>query len=335
MTDQDDRGKQVKAAVYYQGGEPDVLLYEELPDPVCGPEEVLIDVHAVSIEGGDVLARTRNPASTPFVGGYLASGIIVEVGTEVADRFVGQRVATMGFGGSHASMRAVDAVTAWPIPDNLDLEAAACIPIPFGTADDSLFAFGRLVAGESVLIHAGASGTGLAGIQLAKRAGATVLATASSDDRLERLKAYGLDHGINYAQVDFVEAARDLTGGRGPDLIVDSVGGKNLEKSLQCAAYRGRIIAMGGAGRDSYRPNFALMGGQNKTYVSYYQGAELQYNSARAQANVQRLIGEIAEGQLQVVIDRRYRLSEAAQAHAYIESRKAFGRVILIPDELM
>ncbi len=325
----------MKAAVYYQGGGPEVLLYEELPDPVCGPGQVLIDVHAVSIEGGDVLARSRNPASTPFVGGYLASGIIVEVGAEATDRFVGQRVATFGYGGSHASMRAVDALEAWPIPDDLDLEAAACIPIPFGTADDCLFAFGHLVAGESVLIHAGASGTGLSGIQLAKRAGATVLATASSDDRLERLKDYGLDHGINYTQVDFVEAARALTQGKGPDLIIDSVGGQNLEQSLQCAAYRGRIIAMGGVGRDSHRPNFAVMAGQNKTYVSYFQGAELQYNRAEALANVQRLINEVAEGQLQVVIDRRFKLSEAAQAHAYIESRKAFGRVVLIPDELM
>lgn len=326
----------MKAAVYYEGGKPDVLRYEEVADPVCGPHQVLVEVHAISIEGGDVLARSRDPAKAPHIGGYLSSGIIVEVGAEVTDRVVGQRVATLGlYGGSHANMRAVDAGTAWPVPDNLDLEAAACIPIPFGTADDCLFTFGRLVAGESVLIHAGASGTGLAGIQLAKRAGATVLATASSTDRLQRLKDYGLDHGINYTEVDFVEAARDLTNGTGPDLIVDSVGGLNLEKSLQCAAYRGRIVAMGGVGRDRHRPDFALMAGQNKSFISYYQGAELQLNKVEAEAHVQRLIEEVADGQLQVVIDRRFKLSEAAEAHAYIESRMAFGRVLLIPDERM
>ncbi|MBD3649682.1 MAG: zinc-binding dehydrogenase, partial [Pseudomonadales bacterium] len=193
---------------------------------------------------------------------------------------------------------------------------------------------GRLQEGETVLIHAGASGTGLAGIQLAKRAGARGLATASSNDRLERLKDYGLAEGLNYTEVDFEVAAKELTDGRGPDLIVDSVGGHNLEKSLRCAAYRGRIISMGGVGRDDYQPDFSVMMGQNKTYVSYFQGAELMLNGARARANVQRLIEEVGRGELEVVIDRRFKLSEAADAHAYIESRQAFGRVILIPDDL-
>jgi len=325
----------MKAAVYYQGGGPDVLKYEEVPDPVVRPKHVLIEVHAVSIEGGDVLARGFGPAGpTPYCGGYLASGVIVEVGDEVTDRFVGQRVTTADNGGSHASLRSVDARSSWPIPDHMDMTTGACIPIPFGTADDSLFEFGRLKAGESVLIHAGASGTGLAGIQLAKRAGATVFATASSTDRLERLKDFGLDHGINYTEVDFAAAVRELTDGRGPDLIVDSVGGKNLEQSLAAAAYRGRIISMGGVGRDSYQPKLSVMAGQNKTFVSYFQGAELRFNGERARGNVQRLIEEVARGELQVVVDRTFKLSEAAEAHAFIESRLAFGRVVLVPDDL-
>lgn len=323
----------MKAAVYYQGGGPEVFKYEEIDDPKVDRRHVLIEVHAVSIEGGDVLARGFGPAGpTPYCGGYLASGVIVEVGEGVEDRFVGQRVTTSDNGGSHASMRSVNSRSAWPIPDDMAFDVGACIPIPFGTADDSLFEFGRLQAGETVLIHAGASGTGLAGIQLAKRAGATVLATASSTSRLERLKEYGLDHGINYTEVDFEQVARELTDGRGPDLIVDSVGGKNLEKSLSCAAYRGRIVSMGGVGRDPHQPDFAKMAGQNKTYVSYFQGAELMYNGARARGNVQRLIDEVAKGELQVVIDKHFKLSEAGDAHAYIESRQAFGRVVLVPD---
>jgi NADPH2:quinone reductase len=323
----------MKAAVYYEGGGPEVLKYEEVDDPDVGRRHVLIEVHAVSIEGGDVLARGFGPPGpTPYCGGYLASGVIVEVGEAVTDRFVGQRVTTSDNGGSHASMRSVNSRSAWPIPDEMSFEVGACIPIPFGTADDSLFEFGRLQAGETVLIHAGASGTGLAGIQLAKRAGATVLATASSTSRLERLKEYGLDHGINYTEVDFEQAAKELTDGNGPDLIVDSVGGQNLEKSLSCAAYRGRIVSMGGVGRDSHQPDFAKMAGQNKTYISYYQGAELMYNGERARGNVQRLIDEVAKGELQVVIDKRFKLSEAGNAHALIESRQAFGRVVLIPD---
>jgi NADPH2:quinone reductase len=314
-----------------------VLVYQDLPDPVCGPRDVVIDVHAVSIEGGDVLSRAGGmvrPDGEPHVGGYLASGVICEVGAEVSDRHVGQRVATSSGAGSHASKRAVRANVAWPVPDSLDLTRAACIPIPFGTADDCLFEFGRLKAGESVLVHAGSSGVGLAAIQLAKRAGATVLATASSDEKLERLKQYGLDHGINYTRGSFVKRAKELTDG-GPDLVVDSVGGKNLERSMHCAAFRGRIVSMGSAGRDTHSPSLAGLMGQNKSLISYYQGAELGAASQRVRArqNVQRLINEVAEGQLQVVIDRTYKLSEAAQAHAYIEGRQQFGRVVLIPDE--
>ena len=326
----------MKAAAYSKFGPPSVLVYQELPDPVCGPRDVLIDVHAVSIEGGDVLARAGGIFShpgTPYVPGYLAAGVITEVGSEVQDRKVGQRVATLNNGGSHASKRIVPAEHAWPVPDSLELEKAACIPIPFGTADDCLFEFGRLKAGETVLIHAGASGVGIAAIQLAKRAGATVLATASSDEKLERLKPFGLEHGIDYTREDFVKRARDLTGGAGPDLVVDSVGGKNLERSMHCAAYRGRVVAMGHAGRDMSQPSTAGLLGQNKCLISYYQGAELfsPTQQVRARANVQRLINEAAEGRLQVVIDRKFKLSEAADAHAYIESRKQVGRVILIP----
>ncbi len=324
------------AAAYTKPGPPEVLQYQELPDPECGPRDVVIDVHAISIEGGDVLSRAGGmvrPDGKPHVGGYLASGVICEVGAEVTDRRVGQRVTTSANTGSHATKRAVRASVAWPVPDGLDLERAACIPIPFGTADDCLFEFGRLQAGESVLIHAGASGVGLAAIQLAKRAGATVLATASSNEKLERLRDYGLDHGINYTEGSFVKPAKELTGGAGPDLVVDSVGGKNLERSMFCAAYRGRIVSMGSAGRDAYQPSIAGLAGQNKTLISYYQGAELAARSQRARArqNVQRLIDEVADGQLQVVIDRTFKLSEAAEAHAYIESRKQFGRVMLIP----
>ena len=327
----------MKAVAYTKPGPPEVLVYQELPDPPCGPRDVLIDVHAVSIEGGDVLSRAGAPVPSdgPHVPGYLASGVICEVGSEVTDRQVGQRVTTSSGMGSHASKRAVPASVAWPVPADLDLKQAAAIPIPFGTADDCLFEFGRLQSGESVLIHAGSSGVGLAAIQLAKRAGATVLATASSDEKLERLKAYGLDHGINYAKGSFVAEAKELTSG-GPDLVIDSVGGKNLERSMHCAGFRGRIVSMGSAGRDSHQPSLAGLMGFNKTLISYYQGAELAARSQRVRArdNVARLIDDVARGELEVVIDRTYKLSEAAQAHAFIESRQQFGRVILVPDDL-
>jgi NADPH2:quinone reductase len=322
----------VKAAVYYETGGPDVFRYEEVPDPVCPPDGVLIDVEAVSIEGGDTLHRAGGDlAAKPHIVGYQCAGTVREVGAGVEDRAPGQRVVAVMFFGSHAERAAVPAAATWPIPDDVDLEAAACVPIAVGTADDCLFEFGRLQAGETALIHAGAGGVGMAAIQLAKRAGATVLATASSDERLKRLEEFGLDHGINYRTGDFVASVREITGGRGADVIVDSVGGRTLEGSFEAAAYRGRISYVGSAGRDDYRPNVDLLRPANKSLTGVFFGAELALHRDRVHPMVARHIADLANGALRIAIDRRYPLSEAAEAHRYIESRQAFGRVLLVP----
>ena len=223
--------RRMKAAVYYETGPPEVLRYEDVADPVCDEGGVLINVEAISIEGGDTLNRAGGDmASVPHVVGYQCAGTIREVGAGVTNRHVGQRVVTTFLWGSHAELRVVPELVTWPVPDGADLLSVACVPVAFGTADDCLFEFGHLQAGETVLIQAGAGGVGIAAIQLAKRAGATVIATASSDDRLERLKEFGLDHGVNYAHDDWVDKVRELTGGRGVDLVVDSVGGKILAR---------------------------------------------------------------------------------------------------------
>ena len=322
----------MKAAVYYETGGPEVFRFEEVPDPTCGPGEVLISVEAVSIEGGDTLNRLGGDlSSVPHVVGYQCAGVVREVGDGVDDLAVGDRVVTVGLDGSHAELRVTGRSFCWPIPDGVATEDAACVPVPFGTAADSLFEFGRLQPGETALIHAGASGVGIAAIQLAKRAGATVLATASSPERLDRLTALGLDHGIDYSATDFVEAVRTLTDGRGADVIVDSVGGSNLQRSLHCLAYRGRCISFGDAGRESPSTlDISSMRSQNQTLVGYFMGAEL-FLGTRAYAMVAALLDDVAAGHLSVVIDRRFPLEDAAEAHAYIESRQAFGRVLLVP----
>ncbi|MGH6992796.1 MAG: quinone oxidoreductase family protein, partial [Caulobacteraceae bacterium] len=227
----------MKAAVYYRNGGPEVLQYEEVPDPECHPKGIVIKTAAVSIEGGDVLNRLRGPlASRPHVVGYQAAGEIIAVGSEVDHLKVGQKVATTGAFGSHAELRSVPARNAWPIPAGFVTQLASVIPVAFGTADDCLFEFGRLKAGETVLIQAGASGVGTAAIQLAKRAGARVIASASSDERLERLRALGMDEGINYAREDLVAEVMRLTEGRGVDLVLDPVGGSRLQSSLASLA---------------------------------------------------------------------------------------------------
>ncbi len=322
----------MKAAVYHETGRPEVLRYEDVPDPVMAGHEMLVRVEAISIEGGDTLNRSGGEMSrVPHVVGYQCAGTVVAVGAQVTAFDEGDRVVTVGLDGSHAELRSVAEPFSWKIPDGLSTEEAACVPVPFGTADDCLFEFGRLQAGETVLVHAGASGVGIAAIQLAKRAGARVLATASRDEKLERLVELGLDEGINYARTDFVEEVRRLTEGRGADVILDSVGGSTLQGSLRCLGYRGRCVTVGDAGRQgTEQMDISTLRPNNQSLTGYFLGAEL-FLSGRPHAMIARHLDDIAAGRLRVVIDRRFPLADAAAAHEYIESRQAFGRVLLLP----
>ena len=167
----------MKAAVYDRPGGPEVFRYQEVPDPDLTADGVLIRVEAISVEGGDTLHRARSEVtSPPQIVGYQAAGTVLAVGDQVTALREGDRVVTVGTDGSHAELRAVPERFCWAIPDGLSTDEAACVPVAFGTADDALFEFGRLRSGETALVHAGAGGVGIAAIQLAKRAGATVLA---------------------------------------------------------------------------------------------------------------------------------------------------------------
>jgi NADPH2:quinone reductase len=322
----------MRAAVYDHTGGPEVFRYAEAPDPVLRPGGMIVEVGAVGIQGGDLLHRAGGVmATTPHIVGYQAAGTVREVGDGVDAFQIGQPVvATMGHG-SHAELVSVPARSAWAVPDGLSIEEAAGIPIEFGTADDCLFEFGGLQEGETVLVHAGAGGVGLAAIQLADRAGATVIATASSDDRLQRLPEFGMDHGINYATGDLVAEVMLLTEGRGVDLVVDPVGGRTLEQSIAALAYRGRISWVGRAGREERPPEVWPIMQKNGSLHGVFLGAEMAVQHDRTHAMIERLIARAASGELRVVIDSRFPLADAAEAHRHIESRRAFGRVLLIP----
>jgi len=320
----------MKAAVYYENGPPSVLRYEDVPDPECQSNGIVIRVEAVSIEGGDTLNRLGGALiSKPHIVGYQAAGEIIEVGKEVHGLKVGQKVVTVGFNGSHAELRAVPARTAWVIPKGADLNQCAAVPVPFGTAHDCLFEFGHLKSGETVLVQAGASGVGIAAIQLAKKAGARVLATASSDDRLEKLKPLGLDHGINYKRDNVAQQVMKITDNQGVNLVVDSVGGPTLETSFAALGYRGRVSLVGQAGREPSRVDVSSLMAGNRSLTGVFLGAEIA--SDRVHDNIQRLVDDVAAGRLRAIIDRTFPLKDAAAAHAYIESRKAVGRVLLTP----
>lgn len=320
----------MKAAVIHRNGGPEELVYEDLPDSACADDGIVIDVETISIEGGDLLARLMTPPlSAAHVVGYITAGTVREVGPKVIGRRIGERVVTLNANGSHASVRAVPAAMAWAIPDGLSTQAAACVPVAFATAHDCLFNAGGLQRGQTVLIHAGAGGVGMAAIQLAKAAGATVIATASSADKLERLKAFGLDHGINYVEDDFVAAVQALTNKRGVDVVVDSVGGKTLADSVKVLGWRGRLVSVGVAGRGGSAVNAFNLWARNNTLHGVLFATGLQHEYPRAYALVAECLARVASGEPKVEIARVFPLAEAAQAHAYIEGRHAFGRVVM------
>ena len=171
----------------------------------------------------------------------------------------------------------------------------------------------------------------MAAIQLAKQAGATVISTASSDEKLERLTELGLDHGINYASEDFVERARELTDGRGVDVILDSVGGQTLVDSIRALAYRGTLVSVGLAARAGSSVAATDLWEKNNALRGVFLGGALLSEYSRVHAVIAGLIERIGTGELRVVIDRTFPLAKAADAHAYIESRQAFGRVVMTP----
>jgi NADPH2:quinone reductase len=203
------------------------------------------------------------------------------------------------------------------------------VPVAFGTAYECVFTAGDLTAGQSVLIHAGAGGVGMAAIQLARRAGATVIATASSDEKLQRLKALGLDHGINSATGSFVDATNRLTDSRGVDVVIDSIGGQNLVDSIGVLAYRGTLVSVGVAARAGSAIEARALWARNTALRGVYLGGAILPEYARIHPMIGDMLEHVARGELHVEIDRTFPLAQAAAAHAYVESRKAFGRVIL------
>jgi len=189
----------MKAAVYDTAGDPDVLRYTDVAMPPCGPDDVLVRVGAISIEGGDLLHRANMAPEAPnHIVGFAAAGRIVQVGSAVTNRRVGQRVATGALDGSHAEYRAVRASGTWVVPDGVDDAAAAAVPVAFGTAWHCVHERLRLAEGETLLVQGGAGMVGLAAIQIAHRLGARVIATVSGEERIARLRALGLDEAIDH-----------------------------------------------------------------------------------------------------------------------------------------
>lgn len=318
----------MKAAVYDNPGPPTVLNYADVPDPVCGPQDVLIAVEAISIEGGDLINRRSTPQQSRWIVGYAAAGTIVAVGNEVSDRTVGQRVTAFDMQGSHAELWAVPAARTWLVPDGLGMAEAAVLPISFGTAYHCLFTKGELRAGETVLIQAAAGGVGLAAVQLAHQVGARVIAVASGRERQARLRTFGASDVIDRRETDVTGELLRLTDAKGVDLVIDPVG-STLQASLSALAPEGRLVFVGNAGGGGLNIELWQAMQNNQTLHGVFMGA--LFERPAIHSTVDDLLTAVAEKRLEAVIDRVFPLKDASAAHAHAETGKPLGRVVMKP----
>jgi NADPH2:quinone reductase len=318
----------MKAVRYHEVGEPDVLQYEDVPDATFDEGEVLIKVAAVGVNFSEI-GRRRGifplppGMSLPNIPGYECAGVVEGVGLGVEGFVKGDRV--VAFGQAHTYMEYVAAETerVFKVPDNLSLTDAAVISAPFTTGWEAVVVRGDIQPGETVLVQAAASGVGIGVVQLAKHMGATVIGTASSDEKLEWAKEYGLDHGINYISKDPVEEVRRLTGGAGVDAAVDGVGGDAFNQSLACLKTGGRLLAYGvasGVRTAEFTVPRLWMGNQSIIGVDANRITRDEFS---------RVLYMLGRGDLRATLNRTWPLQEAAEAHRYIEDRKVKGKVAL------
>ncbi|WKG04031.1 zinc-binding alcohol dehydrogenase family protein [Mycolicibacterium sp. HK-90] len=319
----------MKAAVYYTNGEPDVVRYEDVAPPVFGSHDVLIAVAAISVEGGDLHTRRLvAPEQPPVVPGCAAAGVVRAVGAAVTRISPGCHVAAFNHSGSHAELWSVPEHYVYACPEDLDLTVAATVPVAFGTADDALFEFGHLQPSQTVLIRGATGGVGIAAVQLAKAAGAQVIATASTSERAQALRSLGADHIVGYTTRDIVDTVLGRTERRGVDLLVDMAGGSQLNELTAAVRYRGTIASVGVNGRPTAIEFYPLVA-RGLTVVGVSFGEEM--HSRRVKEMIERHLSSAARRGLTLPIEHVYALADAAQAHRHAERGHGFGRIVMHP----
>ncbi len=323
-------------AAYIEGfGAEDAFIYGDLPDPVPGLRQVLIRVKATAINRGDLMRREGTygggtPTTFPFVDGWEVAGVIEAVGSEVKERHVGQRVVATLPRGGYAELVAVNRSGTVPLPNSLSFEEGASIPIAFLTAWYGLVKVARLEAGETVLIQSGGSGVGMAGIQIAKYFGTRVLTTAGSEEKVAKAQALGADLAINYQDRDFLPEAMRFTGSAGVNVVLESVGGEVLAKSIQALAPMGRLVVVGNSSRSANLPDLLeRLRRRNITYNSFNLGLQMSYGGVMAE--LAKIMDLCSQGKMKTVVDRVFPLKEVTEAHRYVAQRRNFGKVVLRP----
>ena len=321
----------MKAVRLNEFGDVDVLKIEEVPEPNLRPHHVMIKVDSAGVNYADILRRGGNypGPGLPSSMGLESAGTVTEVGSDVTSIIVGQQVMAMG-PGSQAEYVAANGNLVFPYPNSLDAVEAGGMPIVFLTAYHILKSRGHMQSGDTVLVQAGASGVGTVLIQLAKAWGAKVIATASTQDKLDLCKSLGADVVINYTEADFEEVVKDESGGDGVKLVAECVGGEVLEKSVRCLSAYGTLVSYGNASQTSANLPASDITSANRTVVGFSMGRS-PVGSLDHKAAMAEMFPMIAAGQAKLVVDQILPMAEVGKAHQHLANRGAMGKVILTP----
>ncbi len=324
----------MRAVRITEPGGPEVLRVGEVDRPEPGPGEVRVRVRAAGVNRADLLQRRGlyppPPGWPADVPGLEFAGEVEALGERIGERRLGERVMGVVGGGGYAEYAVIHEREAIAIPEGLSWEESAAIPEVFVTAHDALFTRGRLAMGETVLVHAVGSGVGTAALQLAKAAGATVLGTSRTAWKLERAAELGLDVAIDAAAGDFADTVLDATRGGGVDLILDLVGGGYLPRNLASLTVLGRIVVVGLTGGSFAEIDLGLILRKRLTMVgTSLRARPLEEKIAAVQAFARHALPLLTDGRIRPVMDERFAMADAAQAHRRMEANRNFGKIVL------
>ena len=323
----------MRAVVITTPGGPDALQVQDVPAPVPGPGEVLIDVAAAGLNRADVLQRQGHypvPAGASEYPGLEVSGRIAAVGNGVEGLSVGADVVALLTGGGYAEQVNVPAGQVLPVPAGLDLISAASLPETAATVFSNLFMAAGVTEGDHVLIHGGAGGIGTMAIQMVAAFGAVPMVTAGSDEKLELARSLGAQVLINYKDEDFVERVREATGGRGADVILDVMGAKYLQRNLEALAVSGRLVIIGLQGGTKAEIDLNLVMRKRLAVI----GTTLRSRPAEEKAAIMQAVRKyvwplVEAGKIRPLVDKTFPLADAGAAHEYFDSGRHTGKILL------
>ena len=313
-------------------GGPEVLRYVELPDPQPGAGQLRVRVEAAGVNFIDVYHRTGlYPGSLPLVLGQEGAGVVDGIGPGVAGFSEGDRIGWAGVQGGYAERALVPAERAVALPQGVDSRTAAALLLQGMTAHYLATSTFPLKPGDTCLVHAAAGGVGLLLVQMAKRRGARVLGTVSTADKAALAREAGADAVILYTQEDFVQAVKRLTGGRGVQVVYDSVGKATAEKGFDCLVPRGTMVVYGNSSGPMPPIDPLVLSRKGSLFLTRPTLQHYTADRASLEARAGEVLGDAASGRLKVRIDRTYPLAEAAEAHRALEGRRTTGKLLLLP----